>query len=425
MAEMIEMLALSPTMEEGTLVSWKKNEGETVEEGEIIAEIETDKAAMDMESFFSGTVLKVFVKEGDAIPVGAPMAIIGEPGEDISDLLAEAGGGGAAPKEAAPAEAAAPAETQKEAPAKKESVVGTVGHVDSSSSGRIFASPLARKIAAEKGLDLAQIAGSGPSGRIVKADVESVAPSKAAIATEVMDVVELAEKTGESGQLSQMRKTIAKRLTSAWNEVPHFFLTMTVDMAQAMKLRKTLNQGLADAGFAAKISVNDFIIKACGLALVQYPNMNRSFRGDHFVAFDTADIGVAVAIEDGLITPVIRGVESKSLSAISSSVRELAARAREKKLKPEEYTGSSFSISNLGMYGIDQFTAIINPPEAGILACGAVQKVPVVSPEGEIVVGTQMKLTLSCDHRIVDGATGAEFLALVKKYLEAPMLMLA
>ncbi len=446
MAEVITMLALSPTMEEGTLVEWTKSEGDKVSEGEIIAEIETDKATMEMESFHDGTILKLLAQKGAAIPVGSPLAIIGDDGEDISDLLADLDGGGSGassktkaeePEEEPADESDADVESADEAeeavaperepaaektkPAKKSRPSRSTDKGD-----RIFVSPLARRMADDAGIDIADIDGSGPNGRIVKVDVEAAierGPSKAQAPARAAATEAAAE--GEEVPLSQMRKTIAKRLGQVWVDTPTFFLTMDIDMANAMSERKRINDQLAAADAGVKISVNDMIIKACAVALERYPAMNVSFQGDKMIQYDASHIGVAVAIEDGLITPTIRNAHQKSLSAISKEIRELAGRAKDKKLKPEEYTGGTFSVSNLGMLGIDHFTAIINPPQAGILACGAVKKVPVVDQEsGELGVGTRMKVTLSCDHRAVDGATGAEFLNHVKRLLENPLLLL-
>ncbi len=415
MADVITMLALSPTMEEGTLVEWLKSEGDAVAEGELIAEIETDKATMEMESFFEGTILKLLVGKGDAIPVGAALAIVGSVGEDISSVLSGLSNGAkAAPP--APATPAAPAASPTSTPAPVEAAA------PAPSGDRLFASPLARRIAKEKGLDLRSIQGSGPHGRVVKADVEA---SKPAVATKAgPPAATAAPAAGTDLPLSQMRKTIAKRLTQVWVETPHFFLTMDIDMASAMAERKRINAQLAAAEMDVKLSVNDLIVKACAVALQRCPKVNVSFQGDHLLQFDGSHIGIAVAVEDGLITPTVFNAHTKSLSAIATEVRELAGRARAKKLKPEEYTGGSFSISNLGMYGIDHFTAIINPPQAAILACGAVQKEPVVNADGNLAVGTRMKVTMSCDHRAIDGATGAEFLIEVKKLLETPLLLL-
>ncbi|TXD39044.1 pyruvate dehydrogenase complex dihydrolipoamide acetyltransferase [Lujinxingia vulgaris] len=430
MAEVMEMLALSPTMEEGTLAEWTKAEGDSVAEGDILAEVETDKATMEMESFYSGTVLKLLAEPGQTVRVGDPLVIIGEEGEDISGLLSELGGGAkpaakAKPEQAEPEEAeAAPEDTRESAPAAAEEAGNDDGR-------RIKASPLARKMAEDKGLDLASIEGSGPGGRIIKRDIESAkaAPAKATRAAAAAPSAELhaaagiSEVPGEQQPLSQMRKTIAKRLVEVWQSTPHFYLTMGIDMAAAMKVRKDINAQLAAAEAGYKVSVNDLIVKAAAAALAKYPAMNTGFAGDSLYAFDEVNIGVAVAIEDGLITPTVRNADQKALGAIAREVRELAGRARDKKLKPEEYSAHTFSISNLGMYDIDEFMAVINPPDAAILACGAVKQVPVVV-DGELAVGTRMKLTLACDHRVVDGATGAEFLNELRRNLENPMLLL-
>lgn len=423
MAEIITMLALSPTMEEGTIAAWLKQEGDTVEEGELLAEVETDKATMEMESFFEGTVLKVLVKDGDTVKVGAPMAVIGEPDEDADAALAAFGG-------AEPAQEEAPAPTPEAAP--QAAVEAPAQTSTSGDTGRVKASPLARRMAEDAGIALSTISGSGPNGRIIKRDIEEaianppsqVAAPKAAPAPlgEAVVVGALPEANGSPEPMSQMRKTIAKRLTQVWNATPHFYLTMAIDMAEAMAYRKTINAQLKAAEIEAKVSVNDLIVKACAIALKRFPRMNVAFAGDDLMYFEDVHIGVAVAIEDGLITPTIHNANQKSLAQISSEVRELATRARDKKLKPGEYGGSTFTISNLGMFGIEDFCAVINPPEAGILACGAVEQVPVVV-DGELAVGTRMKVTLSCDHRAVDGAVGAEFLQHVKRMLENPVLL--
>lgn len=435
MAEVITMLALSPTMEEGTIAEWLKPEGSTVEEGELIAEIETDKATMEMESFFEGTVLKVLVKAGDAVKVGDPMAVIGEPGEDADAALADYGQAPASEDKPAPSADAQPEPKREDAPeAQPEQDQG-------SDADRIFVSPVAKNMAQEANLDLSKIKGSGPNGRIVKADVEQAisagkASAKAAPpaqpaqptsqpkapAGDSLVIGQMPDAGGHGEPMSQMRKTIAKRLTQVWQNTPHFYLTMNIDMAEAMAFRKQINAQLERAGFDAKVSVNDLIIKACAIALKRFPRMNVAFNGDELQHFDQVHIGVAVAIEDGLITPTVRDADQKSLAQISEQVRELATKARDKKLKPNEYGGSTFTISNLGMYGIDDFCAVINPPEAGILACGAVQQVPVVV-NGELAVGTRMRVTLSCDHRAVDGAVGAQFLQHVKSLLENPVLI--
>lgn len=429
MADVIQMLALSPTMEEGTVSSWVKNEGDAVEEGDVIAEVETDKATMEMTSFFSGKILKIVAQAGQPIKVGAAMAVVGEPGEDADAALAAFGGKGAAP-------AAAPAAAAPAAPAAVDAPKVEAAPAPAAPAGRLVASPLAKRIAEEHGLGLSGVQGSGPGGRIVKSDVEAAlarkpaaaagAPAAAAVAAAAVElgiIGQLPDADGTAQPLSQMRKTIAKRLTQVWSATPHFYLTMAIDMEPAMARRKLINDELAAAGESVKLSVNDMIIKACALALKRFPRANSAFTPDGIVQFDRVHIGVAVAVEDGLITPTVHDADKKSLSAIAAEVRDLAGRARDKKLKPTEYGGSTFSISNLGMYGIEQFQAIINPPEAAILACGAVEQVPVVKG-GQLAVGTQMKITLSCDHRALDGAVGAEFLQMVKKLLENPVLLM-
>jgi pyruvate dehydrogenase E2 component (dihydrolipoamide acetyltransferase) len=415
MAELITMLALSPTMDEGTLVEWLKKEGDTVSEGELIAEIETDKATMEMESFHDGVLLKLLAAKGDALPVGAPLAVIGQKNEDISDLLASLKSGGTPAKAAAEPTSAAPADasrasTPASAPASPE-------------DGRMKVSPVARKMAVEAGLNLSSVSGSGPGGRIVMRDIEEAIARPAAAKVSAAAIAAPADAAPTKLPLSQMRKTIARRLVEVWTTTPHFYVTAEFDMAKTMAQRKEINEGLASSGSSVKISVNDMIIKASAMALKAYPKVNVSFQGDHLVQYADVHIGIAVAVDDGLITPVIRNADLKSLSTIATEVRELAGRAREKRLKPNEYSGGTFSISNLGMFGIDEFSAIINPPEAAILACGAVQDVPVVV-DGEVRVGTRMRVTLSCDHRAVDGAAGAGFLLELRKLLENPVLML-
>lgn len=424
MADIIEMIQLSPTMEEGVLVEWLKKEGDAVEEGEVIAEIETDKATMEMESFYDGTVLKLLVAVGDAAAVGTALAIVGEPGEDISALLASATGGGSAAPAAPEPAAAAPAPAPAAAPATAPAPAPTVDD-----GQRVRSSPLARKIAAERGIDVRLVTGTGPAGRIVKRDVEAfVAPAAAAqpaaapaAAAPVAVPVVASGLEGETVRLSQMRKAIAKNLSVAW-QAPAFMLTREIAMDAAMAFRKQLNAALA-ADDAGKVSVNDLIIKACGKALIDVPEMNAAFQGDELLLYKTADIGVAVAVDGGLITPIVRRTEQKSLIAIAAESRELAGKARDKKLEPHEYSGSSFSISNLGMFGIDHFTAVLNPPAAGILAVGQTKRVPVVDADGELSVGQRMTVTLTCDHRAVDGAVGAVFLQRFARYMETPLLL--
>lgn len=430
MAEVMTMVQLSPTMEEGRLVAWLKKEGESVEAGEVVAEVETDKANMDMESFFDGVILKILLQEDDAASVGTPMAIIGEEGEDISDVLAELEGGGGT-SDSAKQDEAPPNPKSAETAESTDTIAESAPATPAREDGRILSSPLARKLAADKGIDLASIKGSGPGGRIVKKDVEAAEPAaKPAAAAPSVSAPSITPAPilpsaleGDTVNLSPMRKSIAKNLTAAW-QAPAFMLTREIDMGPAMALRKQINAKLADAETGKKISVNDMIIKACAMALIDEPAMNVAYQGDHLVQYNTADIGVAVALDGGLITPIVRAAHIKSVTSIAGEVREMAGRARDKKLKPEEYSGSTFSISNLGMFGIDHFTAVLNPPAAGILAVGTVKKVPVVGEDGELTVGTRMNVTLTCDHRAVDGAVGALFLKRVVEYLENPMLIL-
>lgn len=424
MAEIIEMIQLSPTMEEGVLVEWLKKEGDAVEEGEVLAEVETDKATMEMESFFDGVLLKILVQPGEGAPVGTALAILGEEGEDISALLASLQSGGStaepapvAPAPAAAAPAAAAPTASPRAPAAPAPAAAT--------GGRLLSSPLARKMAAEKGVDITTLMGSGPAGRIVSRDVENAEAAVEAVAqapaSAPAPLVTTSSLEGELVRLSQMRKAIAKNLTAAW-QAPAFMLTREIKMDAAMAFRKDLNAALAidDAG---KVSVNDLIIKACAKALIDVPEMNAAYQGDELLMYKSADIGVAVAIDGGLITPIVRNAEQKALTAIAAEFRELAGRARDKKLEPHEYSGSSFSLSNLGMFGIDHFTAVLNPPAAGIMAVGQTKKQPVVLDDGTLGVGLRMSVTLTCDHRTVDGAVGARFLQRVARYLETPLLL--
>ncbi len=427
MAEVVTMIQLSPTMEEGLVVGWSKKEGDDVEAGEILAEVETDKAAMEMESFFDGVLLKVLVAAGDSIKVGAPMAIIGDRGEDIAEVLAGL--------ESAPAPVAATAGENEPSKGGSTAVASwndadapaAANAIGARSDGRVLSSPLARKLASEAGIPISAISGSGPGGRVVKRDV--LAAKEAGVTgaasgrdAAIIPVVATAEDRVVS--LSPMRKAIARNLSTAW-QAPAFMLTRDFDMANVVVLRKQINDGFKTAGVDNKVSFNDFIIKACARALIDTPDMNVAYGGDHLTMFGSADIGIAVAIDGGLITPVIRAAHTKALSVVSSEARTLAGRAREKKLKPEEYSGATFSISNLGMFGIDHFTAVLNPPAAGILAVGNLRKTPVVAEDGSLVAGTRMSVTLTCDHRAVDGATGARFLQQVAIYLENPALMLA
>lgn len=433
MATEILMPALSPTMEEGTLAKWNVKEGDKVTSGDVICEIETDKATMEFEAIDDGIVGKIVVAEGtEGVKVNALIAILLEEGEEM----------GAAPAPAAPAPKAAeaPAAAAPAAAATPASAAPV-----SSDGARVFASPLARRIAADKGLDLAAISGSGPRGRIVKADVENAqpiaadaapAPKAAAEAPKAAAPAAMASGMStdavkkiyantpyEEVKLDGMRKTIAARLTEAKQTIPHFYLRREISLDALMAFRAELNAKVAARGI--KLSVNDFIIKACALALQQHPDCNAAWAGDRVLKFKGSDVAVAVAIEGGLFTPVLRDAHAKSLSALSAEMKDLAGRARERKLAPQEYQGGSFAISNLGMFGIENFDAVINPPHASILAVGAGIKKPVVSASGDIVVATMMSVTLSVDHRVIDGALGARFLEAVKANLENPLAMLA
>jgi pyruvate dehydrogenase E2 component (dihydrolipoamide acetyltransferase) len=400
MASKVIMPKLSPTMEEGQIARWLKKEGDKVSAGEPLAEIDTDKATMEMQALSNGVLRKILVNEGQSAPLGELIAVIAEPNEDIASILSET----PEKKEPAPAPAPKPAEE----PAKAEEPVQAAPQPVHTDSKRLIASPLAARMAKDSGLDLRSINGSGPNGRIIKRDIEA-ALSKPQVAT----------VSGYRDEpATQIRQTIAKRLVTSIGPVPHFFLTIDIEMDRAAEMRKNINALDPDL----KISVNDIVIKVAAAALIQHPQVNASFQEKFIRYYEHADIGVAVAIEDGLITPVIRAANQKSLSQIAGEVRELAERARTKKLKPEEYTGASFSISNLGMFGIDEFTAVINPPEGAILAVGAMTPKPVVR-DNEIVVRQMMRVTMSCDHRVIDGATGAKFLQTFKKILENPLYL--
>ena len=444
MATKVHMEALSPTMEEGQVVKWLKGEGDAVAQGDILAEIETDKATMELVARGEGVLRKVFVGEGVAAPVGNVIAVIAAEDEDIAALVAAAGGGGAtgapavdgaggaatsaptsatAPAAAAPETASAPpGRTATSAPATAPAPAAATTPA-SAPTGRIKASPVARRLAQDAGLDLAAVQGSGPGGRVIKRDVEAAAEVAAAAQAPAAPTWPAAAPDTEfvDTPLSQMRKTVARRLTESLGPVPHFFLTVDVDMTRALQARKQVNQLLAERG--AKASINDFVIKAAAVALTHHPECNAWWQGDSIRRFNRVHMAIAVAVPDGLITPVVRDAHAKGLGRISAEVRELAGRARDKKLQPHEYTGSTFSISNLGMFGIEEFTAVINPPEAGIIAVGAVEERPVVR-EGQIVVQPRMRVTMSCDHRVIDGAQGARFLATLKSFLEEPAAIL-
>ncbi len=419
MATKVHMEALSPTMEEGQVVKWLKSEGDTVSSGEVIAEIETDKATMELVARGDGTLRKILLQEGGTASVGEVIGVIAEEDEDIGDLDREAptpsgDGEDEGPRAEAREE---PQEGDEEAAVGKKVPAGTAAEEkDTSVDGRVKASPLARRLAEEGGVALSEVQGSGPGGRIVKSDIEA-ALEKGPPAPRARPDAEY-----EDVKLSQMRKAIAKRLVESIGPVPHFFLTVDVDMSRAVDARARVNARLEAEG--KKVSYNDIVLKATALALRKHPECNAHWGGDHIRRFHRVDLGVAVAIDDGLITPIVRDADLKGMAEISEEVRELAGRARDKKLKPDEYTGATFSVSNLGMFGIEEFTAVINPPEAGILAVGALEERAVVV-DGEVVVKPRMKMTMSCDHRVIDGAQGSRFLQTLTAILEEPLVALA
>ncbi|MAB12770.1 pyruvate dehydrogenase complex dihydrolipoamide acetyltransferase [Parvibaculum sp.] len=435
------MPALSPTMEEGTLAKWHVKKGDTVSSGDVIAEIETDKATMEVEAVDEGTIGEILVAEGtEGVAVNKPIAVLLEEGESEDDLegFDPSKGAPSAPQktESEPEAAPAPAKAEKPAPEKAPAPAakdpgGKAPPAPTDASGeRIFASPLARRIAAQKGVDLASLKGSGPHGRIVRADVEGAKPGAAAskAAGQAMAPAQsidarafYEEGSYEEIPLDGMRKTIARRLTQSMQEIPHFYLTVDCRLDELLRVRKELNNELADGG--VKLSVNDFLIRAAALALKKVPEANVSYAGDALLKHKHADVGIAVALDGGLITPILRAAETKGLAQIASEAKELAGRARDKKLKPSEFEGGSFSISNLGMFGIKHFTAVINPPQAAILAVGAGEERTVVL-DGKVEVATVMTVTMSCDHRAIDGALGARFLDAFKGFVEFPARML-
>jgi len=419
MAIKIEMPKLSDTMEEGVIAKWNVNEGDSVSAGDIIAEVETDKATMDVEVFDAGTILKIVPGEGDAVPLGGLIAIIGEVGEDISSLLDN-------DSNSATTDSSPVAEDDKVKNAEESMTAPTAVVASSQGDGRIKASPLAKKIAADKGVDLNSIAGSGPEGRIVKKDVETAQSATSSTLTRPGAPAPMASSrakgfsslASQEVKVSQMRKVIAKRLSESKFTNPHFYETIDIDMKAAIEARTQLKEKLD-----IKISFNDIVLKASAVALSRHQAINSSWMGDTIIEHGDVHIAVAVAIDEGLMTPVLRHVDQKGLVQISSETRELAGLARDRKLAPEQMEGSTFTISNLGMFGIEEFTAIINPPNACILAVGAIRDVPVVE-NGAVVPGKRMKVTLSSDHRIVDGAKAAEFLNTLRSLIENPLSML-
>jgi pyruvate dehydrogenase E2 component (dihydrolipoamide acetyltransferase) len=401
MAQLIVMPKLSDTMEEGAVANWLKKEGEAIDEGQDLVEIETDKATMTYASSAEGVVLKILLEPRKTAALGAPMCVVGKKGEsyNLDELLAKSGTSGKADKKPAPA----PAQKSVAAPAA----------ASSSSSGRIKASPLARKIAADKGINLAQIAGSGPSGRVVVKDLDgassSVAPAVRSGADKVIPN-------------SMMRKTIAKRLLAGKNDAPHFYLTVSADMSKMNEWRARLNKDADKTGI--KVSVNDLVIMAVAKALSKHRDINASWQGESIIEFGNVHVAMAVALPSGLVTPVIRHTDQKSIRDIAKESRDLAVKAKDGRLSNDDYTGGTFTISNLGMFGIEEFTAIINPPQAAILAVGATIPTPAVDAKGNVVVQPRMKMTMSCDHRVIDGAMGAQFLQTLVSYLEDPLNML-
>lgn len=421
MAIKIEMPKLSDTMEEGVIAKWNVKEGDKISAGDIIAEVETDKATMDVEAFDDGTLLKIIPQEGDAVPLGGLIAVIGEEGEDISDILD--GAGGDESSESSSSEGSDKKEEQKSEESKEDKLEEKSESKESSSesdNGRVKASPLAKKMAEDKGIDLTSVQGSGPDGRVVKKDIEDYKggsslskPSSSSTASKSFESLESKEV-----KVSQMRKVIARRLSESKFTNPHFYETIDIDMKAAMAARSSMNEAND-----VKISFNDIVVKACAIALTRHQAINSSWHDDVIKEHGDVHVAVAVAIDEGLMTPVITHADKKGLSEISSETRELAGLARDRKLQPEQMEGSTFTISNLGMFGIEEFTAIINPPNACILAVGAIRDVPVVE-NGAVVPGKRMKITLSSDHRIVDGAKAAQFLNTVKNLLENPLSML-
>ena len=477
MATKVFMEALSPTMEEGRLVKWLKNEGDQIASGDTLAEVETDKAIMELVARGDGVLRARLLEEGGTAPVGQVIGVIAAADEDVAALVGAAGGGGAAA--AAPAGAAAPsgagappqqqdtaagaagqdrspagvvADTREQAGASpvprspqesqgeastppQEKTAGAPSGAPAAQptaapapapagdgDGRPRSSPLARRLASDRGLDLAAISGSGPGGRIIKRDVESAvtapAPVAAATAPARPAPAPAAEGDFRDAPLSQMRKTIARRLSESIGPVPTFYLTAELDLTRVQEMRAAM----AELGKEFKVSVNDVVLKAVAVALSQHPEVNAHWLGDRIRYFNRVHLGMAVAIEDGLITPVIFDADRKRMSELSAEARELAGRARERRLRPEEFTGSTFSVSNLGMFGIDQFTAIINPPEAGILAVGSIEEKPVIV-DGAVQVRQRMRVTMSCDHRVIDGATGARFLQTLRRLIENPLML--
>jgi pyruvate dehydrogenase E2 component (dihydrolipoamide acetyltransferase) len=417
----IQMPKLSDTMTEGTLVAWKKKKGDRVSAGEVLAEIETDKATMEWESPEDGTLTEIYVQEGGKVNVGDRIAFIGSQGEEAPKAEAKE------PQKEKPREEEAKKEEKPEAPKAEEKEPETEKRptVDKPEEARVKASPVARRVAAEFGIDLSSVKGTGPEGRVTETDVRAAAKSVVAVSDPQQPVRMPSIKAGESAriQLSRMRKIIAQRLVESLGPVPHFYLTVEINAGPLMEAREELKSA-GESADAAKITVNDFVLKAAVQAAVKVPRVNASFEGDAIVQYADVDLGIAVAVEEGLLTPVIRAAQNKSLREISERAKDLAYRARNKRMKPEEFQGGTFTVSNLGGMGIDSFSAVINPPQGFILAVGKITKVPVIDDCDQIVVGHRMSLTMSCDHRVIDGALGAEYLKELRHLLENPALLL-
>lgn len=421
MAEIVYMPKLSDTMTEGVVAEWHKKVGDAVKSGEVLAEIETDKATMEFESFYDGVLLHIGVEKGKPTPVNALLAIIGQAGEDVAALIAQAGSGEAPAATSAPASepTPAPAPVVAEVPAAKPAPVAAAtpaAVVPANTNGRILASPLAKKLAEEKGVDLSFVPGTGEGGRITKRDVDHYVPYNAPSRPASSGIAQAESFVDEP--VSQMRKTIARRLAESKFTAPHFYLTISIDMDNAIAARKAMN-----SQEGVKVSFNDMVVKAVAMSLKKHPAINSSWLGDVIRRNQHVHIGVAVAVDEGLLVPVVRFADSKGLSQIGEEVKVFAQKAKDKKLQPSDWEGNTFTISNLGMFGIEQFTAIVNPPDSCILAVGGISQEPVVK-NGQVVPGNIMKVTLSCDHRVVDGASGAAFLQTFKQYIENPVMML-
>ncbi|MGB2868256.1 MAG: pyruvate dehydrogenase complex dihydrolipoamide acetyltransferase [Bacteroidota bacterium] len=407
MATKILMPKLSDTMTEGVILKWRYKEGDKVKQGETLVEIESDKADMELEAYDSGILRKIIVPTRGKAPIGAAIGIIGDANDDIASLLTDA-----APPKAAPSPAQVKPEPSTVAPAPPKTTTAPAPQPVTPGDGRVKASPLARRWATEKKIDLRTIPGSGPQGRIIKRDIESAVSGKVGMPAPTYAAIQ--PGTSQDVELSPIRKTIAKRMTESKQTAPHFYVTIEVDMEPAMAFREQLNNV-----FDSKISFTDILVKACANALMLHPQVNGSFLGNAMRQYGYAHIAVAVALDDGLVTPVLKNCEQKGIGRINQELRDLVERARNRKLKPEEYSGGTFTISNLGMFGVDEFVAIINPPEGAILAVGSIMEKPVVKDE-KIIIGHTMRLTLSSDHRIIDGAAAARFLQDLRKLIENP-----